>query len=71
MQTAIVKVVLDVELAVDTDMAVTKLDATVLEAIRRVIADTLNDELDQESMSLECLGHYIERLNVTAAQLLA
>lgn len=67
MQKAIVKVMLEVVLDVDTDRPVVKLDESVYSAIQYAIRDHFEDN----TLEINKLGHYVDTVSVTAVRLLA
>lgn len=65
--TVLVTVAMDIE--VDTNSPVKKLDDSVLESIRSEIARVLIDAMDMEDLQEFGLGHYSLRLSVSNPRL--
>ena len=68
MQKAIVKVTAYVELDVDTDKPIHSLEYSVLDQVRQVVSDTLNAAVDNETLEISSLGHYINKIDYVTAQ---
>jgi hypothetical protein len=60
-----VKVTVMVELEIDTDRPVVRVDDFVLDSVRKEIGTALNNY----DLDINCLGHYIERVSATDAEL--
>jgi hypothetical protein len=68
MRKAIVSMTVDVELDVDTERTVTKLDQMVLDQVRTFVANAVNEAIDTQPIAL-ALGHYVDRVSVHEAEL--